>query len=81
MLSERAKTVFAIMQNRPTWRVRIDNQYGYAFDLGRFDTNASLAGVSVEIFDELATVGLIQRTQAQTIPGGRFTLLTYHVHQ
>jgi len=81
MISERAKTVFAIMQNRPTWLVRIDNQYGCAFDLGRFDTNYPLAGVSVEVFDELANVGLIQRTQAHAIPGGRFTLLTYRVHQ
>lgn len=81
MLSEQAQTVFAVMQQRPLWVVRIDSHRGYTFGLGKSDVNEPLANLPIAVLDELLTAGLIQRIKVYRILDGRFTLCTYQMPQ
>jgi hypothetical protein len=81
MLSEQAQAVLTIMQQRPWWVVRVDQQYGYTFGLGQADRYGALVGLPSAVFDELLAAGLIQRLKVYQMDDGRFTLCTYQTVQ
>lgn len=81
MLSEQAQSVLNIMQQRPMWVVRVDQQAGCTFGLRKADIGMSLADLPVAIFDELSTAGLIQQVKVYRILEGRFTICMYQIIQ
>lgn len=81
MLSKQAQIVLTIMQQRPLWIVRIDQQQGYTSDWGKAATHAPLGNLPVAVFDELLVAEVIRCIKVYPILEGRFALCFYQLAQ